>query len=64
MVFTTGQKVTKHLGSFCNKICYQEIPKITQSSHTGGDVDDGSGGNVYGRIVNSVARRRYFWRSS
>ena len=29
MVFTTAQKVTKHLGYFCNKICYQ----IAQSGH-------------------------------
>ena len=34
MVFTTAQKVTKHLGYFCNKICCQEIPKIAQSGHT------------------------------
>ena len=29
-----AQKVTKHLGFFSNKICYQEIPKIVQSGHT------------------------------
>ena len=34
MVFTTAQNVTKHLGYFCNKICYQYIPKIVQSGHT------------------------------
>ena len=34
MVFTTTQKVTKHLGYFCNKICYHEIIKITQFGHT------------------------------
>ena len=27
MVFSTSQKVTKHLGYFCNKICNHEIPK-------------------------------------
>ena len=34
MVFTTAQKVTKHLGYFYNKICCQEIPKIAKSGHT------------------------------
>ena len=34
MVFTTAQKVTKHLGYFWNKICWPEIPKIAQSGHT------------------------------
>ena len=34
MVFTTAQKVTKHLGYFINKICCQEILKIAQSGHT------------------------------
>ena len=34
MVFTTAQKDAKHLGYFCNKICYQEIQKIAQSGHT------------------------------
>ena len=38
MVFTTTQKVTKHLGYFCIKICSQEIPKIAQSGHTVHDV--------------------------
>ena len=41
MVFTTAQKVTKHLGYSCNKICCQEIPKIAQSGHTDDD-DDGN----------------------
>ena len=44
MDFTTAQKVTKHLGYFCNKICGQEIPKITQSGHTN---------------YNSLEKRRY-----
>ena len=35
IVFTTAQKVTKHLSKFYNKIYCQEIPKIAQSSHTG-----------------------------
>ena len=35
MVFTSAQKVTKHLGYFYSKICCQEIPKIAQSGHTG-----------------------------
>ena len=35
LVFTTDQNVTKHLGYFCYKICYLEIPKIAQSGHTG-----------------------------
>ena len=34
MVFTTAQKVPKHLDYFCNKICSQEIPKIAQFGHT------------------------------
>ena len=34
MVLTTTQTVTKHLGYFCNKICYHEIIKITQFGHT------------------------------
>ena len=35
MLFTTAQKVTKHLGYFCYKICCQEFSKIAQSGHTG-----------------------------
>ena len=35
MVFTTVLKVTKHLGYFCNAICYREILKMGQSCHTG-----------------------------
>ena len=34
MVFTAAQKVTKHLGYFCNFICCTEIPNIAQSGHT------------------------------
>ena len=34
MVFTTAQKVSKHLDYFWNKICSQEIPKIAQSGYT------------------------------
>ena len=33
MDFTTAQKVTKHSGNFCNKICCQVIPKIAQAGH-------------------------------
>ena len=41
MLFTTAQKVTKHLGYFCYKICCQEMPKIALSGHTGSDVNSG-----------------------
>ena len=34
MVITTAQKVYKHLGYFCSKICSQKIPKIAQSGLT------------------------------
>ena len=34
MVFTTAQKVTKHLSYFYDNFLRQEIPKIDQSSHT------------------------------
>ena len=38
MSFLKAQKVTKYLGYFCNKICYQELLKIAQSGHTGSNV--------------------------
>ena len=34
MVITTAQKVTKHLGYFASRICYQEIPNFALSGHT------------------------------
>ena len=34
LTFHNCQKVTNHLGQFCNKIYCQEIPKIAQSGHT------------------------------
>ena len=34
IVFATAQKVIKHLGYCCIKICCQEIPIIAQSGHT------------------------------
>ena len=33
MSFLKAQKVTKYLGYFCKKICYQELLKIAQSGH-------------------------------
>ena len=36
-VFKTAQKVEIHLGCFCKKICHQELSKIAQSGHTGGN---------------------------
>ena len=34
MPFKITQNVTKYLGYFCNKICYQELSRIAQSGPT------------------------------
>ena len=39
MLFTTAQKVAKHLGYFCYKICCQGIKTIAQPGHTGHDAN-------------------------
>ena len=39
MLFITALKATKHLAYFCNKVSWQEIPKIAQSGQT--DSHDG-----------------------
>ena len=38
LFFKRAQKVTVHLGYFWNKICSQELSKITQFGHTGGNL--------------------------
>ena len=34
-VYITAEKSIKHLGYFCEKICYRDFSKLAQSGHTG-----------------------------
>ena len=55
--FEVAKEVTKYLGYFCYKLCHLDIPKITQSGHTG-CIE-----KISWRITlrASVTRLGYFW---